>query len=184
MAGTRKKVAAIPKESVQLKHARPQPEILEELATSIRSLDSKFREIRDEGPRGIRNRWRKFHPMMIHEVSHMIGEKRGDPIALLVMASMFRDDLPWMYELGVEAYRVAKNGTPAEAVSARKRFQKAAEIMRQGHFGPEEMNMDPRLMHMIVRELDRLLDSEPETEARVEESAAQTPKRKKGEKPE
>lgn len=181
-----KKVAAIPKTAAQAKHARPQPEILEELVTSVRSLDSRFREIADDGPRGLRHRGRRFHPMMVHEISHMLGGKRGDPIALLVMASIFRDDMPWMYELGVEAYRIARDGTPEEAIAARRRFQKAAELMRRGPFGPDEMGMDPRMMHMLVRELDHLLDTEPEPEAEPEaaesEPSAPKPRRKKDEK--
>lgn len=180
-----KKVAAIPKASVQAKHARPQPEILEELVTSVRSLDSRFREVADEGPRGLRHRWRRFHPMMVHDLSRMLGEKRGDPIALLIMASFFRDDMPWMYELGVEAYRAAKDGTPEDAVVARRRFQKASELMRKGPFGPEEMGMDPRMMHMMVRELEHLLEPEPESDAEAEapEPSDPKPRRKKGDKP-
>jgi hypothetical protein len=180
-----KKVAVIPKTAAQAKHARPQPEILEELVTSVRSLDSRFREIADDGPRGLRHRWRRFHPMMVHEISHMMAGKQGDPIALLVMASVFRDDVPWMYELGIEAYRMARDGTPEEALAARRRFQRAAELMRKGPFGSEEMGMDPRMMHMIVRELDHLLDPEPdpEPEAEPSEPSPPKPKRKKGENP-
>jgi hypothetical protein len=180
-----KKVSAIPKASAQAKHARPQPEILEELVTSVRSLDSRFREIADEGPRGLRHRWRRIHPMMVHELSHMLGGKRGDPIALLIMASFFRDDMPWMYELGIEAYRMAKDGTPEEAVAARRRFQKAAELMRKGPFGPEEMGFDPHMMHMMMRELEHLVEAEPESEAEAEvsEPSGPKPRRKKGEKP-
>jgi hypothetical protein len=165
------------------KHARPQPEILEELVTSVRSLDSRFREIADDGPRGLRRRWRRFHPMMVHELSHMIGAKPGDPVALLVMASLFRDDMPWLYELGMEAYRMARDGTAEEAITARRKFQRAAEHMRHGPFGPEEDGMDPRLMHMMVRELDHLL--EPVPDAPIEtDPAPPSPKvkRRKGEK--
>ncbi len=176
-----KKVAVIPKTPAQAKHARPQPEILEELVTSVRSLDSRFREVAEDGPRGLSNRMRRFHPMMVHEIIHMIGGKRGDPIALLVMASLFREDMPWMYELGMEAYRMAREGTPEEALSSRRRFQKAAELNRKGHFGHEEMGWDPRMMHMVVRELDHFLEPEPEPEPEVEASAPNA-KRKKGEK--
>lgn len=180
-----KKATAIPKPSGQAKHARPQPEILEELVTSVRSLDSRFREIADEGPRGFRHRWRRMHPMMLLELGHMLGGKRGDPIVLLLMASFFRDEMPWMYELGLEAYRMARDGTPDEALAARRRFQKAAEMMRRGPFGPEELGMDPRMAHMMMRELDHLLEPEPKPEPELEavEPPAPKPKRKKGEKP-
>lgn len=178
------KIGSIPKASAPAKHARPQPEILEELVTSVRSLDARFREVAEEGPRGLRHRSRRFHPMMMHELSHMLGGKRGDPIILLVLASMFRDDVPWMYELGIEAYRMAKDGTPEEATAARKRFQKAGELMHKGPFGSEEMGFDPRMMHMMMREMDHLVEPEPEPEVKVLEVPAQKPRRKRGDKPE
>jgi hypothetical protein len=174
------KVSSVPKASAPAKHARPQPEILEELVASVRSLDSKFREITEEGSRGFRSRSRRLHPMMFHELTHMLGEKPGDPIALLVLASMFRDEMPWLYELGIEAYRAARNGTPEEAMAARKRFQKTAELMRRGPFAPEEMGLDPRMMHMLLRELDHVLEPEPEVD--IAETPSPKSKRKKGEK--
>jgi hypothetical protein len=152
-----KKVASIPRASAIAKHARPQSEILEELVAGIRSLDSKFREVAEDGPRGIRSRSRRFHPGMLHELSDLLREKPGDPIILLMLSSMFREDMPWLYELGMEAYRSAKNGTPSEATAARKRFQKAAELMRRGPFGAEEFGFDPHTIRMMVREMDHLL---------------------------
>jgi hypothetical protein len=177
-----KKVASIPTASAPAKHARPQPEILEELVTSVRSLDARFREVAEEGPRGLRHRSRRFHPMMLHELGRMFGGKRGDPIVLLLLASMFRDDMPWMYELGIEAYRMAKDGTPEEATAARKRFQKAGELMRKGPFGSEEMGFDPHMMHVMMREMDHLF--EPEPEVKVAEVPDPKPRRKRGDKPE
>jgi hypothetical protein len=183
-----KKVTSIPKVSTPAKHARPQPEILEELVSSVRTLDSRFREIAEDGPRSMRHRWRRFHPMMIHELSQMLGVKRGDPITLLVVASMFRDDMPWMYELGIEAYRMAKEGTSDEAIAARRRFQKAAELMQRSPFGSEEFGFDSRSVHMILRDLDHLLEVEPESEGQADETVSSTSRpgarRRKIEKPE
>ncbi len=160
-----KKVSGIPNLASPAKHARPQPEILEELVASVRTLDGRFRDIADDGPRTLRHRGRRFHPMMVPELTRMLGAKRGDPIALLIVASIFRDDMPWMYELGMEAYRVAKEGTTEEAVAARRQFQKAADLIRRGPFGPEEFGFDSKMVHMMVRDLDHLLEIEPESES-------------------
>jgi hypothetical protein len=159
-----KKVNAIPSLTSPAKQARPQPEILEELVASVRTLEGRFRETSDDGPRTLRHRSRRFHPMMIHELTRMLGAKRGDPVALLIMASVFREDMPWMYELGIEAYRMAKDGTTEEAIAARRQFQKAADLMRRGPFGSEEFGVDSKMMHMMVRDLDDLLEIEPESE--------------------
>jgi hypothetical protein len=171
-----KKVNAIPSLTSPAKHARAQPEILEELVASVRTLDGRFREISDDGPRALRHRGRRFHPMMVHELTRMLGTKRGDPIALLIVASIFRDDMPWMYELGIEAYRMAKDGTTEEAVAARRQFQKAADLMRRGPFAPEEFGFDSKMVHMMVRDLDHLLEIEPESE--TDSVAAERPSQK------
>lgn len=160
-----RKVLAIPKASAQTKHARPQPEILEELVTSVRTLDGRFRELAEDGPKSARHRSRRFHPMMVRELSQMLGSKRGDPIGLLIVASMFREEMPWMYELGIEAYRVARDGNSEKALAARLQFQRAADLMVKGPFGSEEFGFDPRMMHMMVRELDRFMDFEGEADA-------------------
>jgi hypothetical protein len=176
-----KKIAAIPRASGLAKHTRPQSEILEELVASVRTLDSKFREVAEEGPRVLRHRSRRFHPMMIREMSHLIAEKPGDPVGFLVLSSLFREEMPWLYELGMEAYRASRDGAPSEAASARKRFLRAADLIRRGPFPMEEFGVDPRLMHMLIGEMDRFLDLDGGIETVVEasESSGQKSKRKK-----
>lgn len=171
-----KKVMDIPNLATSAKHTRSQPEVLEELVASVRTLDGKFREITEDGSRAFRHRGRRFHPMMIHELTSMLEVKRGDPIALLIVASMFRDDMPWMYELGIEAYRMAKDGTHDEAIAARRRFQKAADLMRHGPFRSEEFGLDSKMMHMMVRDLDHFLEVESEPESDAVSVKASTPK--------
>ncbi len=109
-----KKVADIPKQASATKHSRTQNEILEELVSGVRALDSRLRDASEDMPRSNRFRKFRFHPMMIHELTHMIGSEPNDPIAILFVASMFREDIPWLYEIGVEAYHSARTGTPEE----------------------------------------------------------------------
>lgn len=181
-----KKVAAIPNLATPAKHARPQPEILEELVASVRTLDGKFREITEDGPRALRYRGRRFHPMMVHEITRSLGSKRGDPVGLLIVASLFREEMPWMYELGMEAYRLSKDGSSDEATAARRRFLRAADLMKRGPFGPEEFGFDTKMLHMLVRDLDHLLDfePEPEVESGVPEAQRSRLQRTKSDKPE
>jgi hypothetical protein len=169
-----KHVQSIPKTATVAKHSRPQTEILEELVTSIRSLDSRFREVSEESPRMLRHRRFRFHPKMLHELMHMIGERRGDPIGILFLASQFREDMPWLYELGMEAYRAACSGIPEEAERALHRFRRASKVLMMGPFFPDEMGFDPKMFDMMMMELDHLLH-EPEKES---EPPAK-PKRKK-----
>jgi hypothetical protein len=173
-----KNVKAIPKEPAAAKHVRPQHEILEELVASVRSLDARTRELSEGGPMSMRPRRMRFHPMMIREMMHMVGRKSRDPIGLLMAASMFRESMPWIYELGLDAYRAARSGLPEETDRAMHAFRLALEYTRHGPFPMEELGMHPEEMHMLTRELENMIDSEPQPE----EEPKEKPKRKKDEK--
>jgi hypothetical protein len=148
----------IPEDESDFGPTRSQQEVLEELVGSVRALDVRFREMAEMPPEFLaRRRRRRFHPMMFEELAHMVGEEPGDPIALLMVASMFRDEMPWLYELGMETYRAAKDASPEEAARAMSRFLRAAEFMERGPFGPEEMGVS-RDVFMLLRELRHFLD--------------------------
>lgn len=150
------KVAAIPKTPAPAKQNRPQHEILEELVSGVRGLDLRFRETAEEAPRWRRRRYR-FHPMMLHEMFHVMELGPRDPVRFLLIASMVRDDLPWVYELGVEAYRASLAGKPEKAREAQHRFARACRALQRGPFmemiGDKETHMQMRdLMHLLEHE--------------------------------
>ncbi|MEK7438013.1 MAG: toll/interleukin-1 receptor domain-containing protein [Pseudomonadota bacterium] len=172
-----KKVASIPKQPTAAKHTRPQHEILEELVASVRSLDSRLREVSDGNPDSVRHRRMKLHPMMFREMAHMVGGEPGNPIGLLVLASMFRADMPWLYELAMEAYRASNAGLPEEAARAKRQFKRAVDVMRHGPY-MEEMGVDPHMLHMLMRELDHPMTRE----LPAEDTPKTGPKRKKADR--
>ncbi len=180
-----KRLESIPAQAEPTRPIRTQHQILEELVAGIRSLESRLREVAEmvtaQGARfGRVRRFGRMHPMMMHELAHMLGEKPDDPTtAILVFSSLVREELPWLYELGMEAYRAAKAGDHEEARNAVHRFRRAAEFMEHGPFA-EEFGVDPRALHMMVRELDHLLSEQPT----AEEEPRAKPKRKKEPKPE
>jgi hypothetical protein len=69
---------------------------------------------------------------------------------------MFRDDVPWIYELGVEAYRASLTGRPEKAREAQRRFAMACRAVRRGPFmdmfGDKDVHM---LMHDLMHFLER-----------------------------
>jgi hypothetical protein len=172
-----KEVKMIPKQSASEKHARPQHEILEELVVGVRALDSRLREFTEGGQFFSRRKRTKFYPMMFMDMMHMSKKDPGDPVRLLMLASFFREDMPWLYELAMEVYRATKAGLPEEASRARHEFQRAMEYCLHGPF-MEEMGIDPQIHHMLMRELERSIHIEPP----VEEELKEKPKRKKIEK--
>jgi hypothetical protein len=84
-----KQLIAIPAEAPTEKHMRPSHEILEELVTGVRGLDSRFRDLEnvvmDQGPRSRRRRFRHFHPGMFDDMAEMVSEEGGDDTIVLLM---------------------------------------------------------------------------------------------------
>lgn len=156
--GLEKQIAEIPKSTSPAKPTRSQHEILEELVSSVRAFDSRLRDLEERGGSEFRSgrRWRRrFHPFMVHEISRMMAHE-GDPMSVLIVASMFRDDMPWLYELGMEAYRIAREGSFEETREALERFQRAFHMMMRGPF-LKESDMDPELFHMLEHEIEHLI---------------------------
>lgn len=147
-----KKVAAIPKPSTASKQTRSQSEVLEELVEAVRAMEIRIRE-QPEEPRTKRKQ--KIHPVMIRDLAEVVSNKTGDPIGILMLASYLRDDFPWLYEMGAEAYRAAKAGNRTEARRGLNQFIRALEVTLHGPFSPEELGGSMR--HSHLREIEFML---------------------------
>ncbi len=55
-----KQIASIPKSGAPIKHTRPQGEILEELVSSVRSVEMRFRDVMEDDPNLRRQRRRRL----------------------------------------------------------------------------------------------------------------------------
>ena len=152
-----KKLEAIPDEPPEERHERPTHEVLEDLVASVRALDTRMREIEEMGG-GRSRRSKRFrgraHPMMMREITHMVGGKPDDPLGILVMASAFRDEMPWLYELASDAYRAISEKS-SDASHALQRFRRVLEGVAHGRFPMEELGLDPEIMMMAIHDLDR-----------------------------
>lgn len=143
-----RQMASIPKNSSPQKHSRPQGEILEELVSSVRSVEMRVRDVMDDDPMLRKRRRFRFHPAMIHELSHRLGKGPRDPIQILFLASFLRDDAPWLYELALEAYRAVRSGHRAEGQNAIQSFVGALDMLFSGPFS-EELGVDRMVLKMI-----------------------------------
>jgi TIR domain len=132
--------------------------LFEEIKVMFQDMPSRLEtRLLENGVPFRRRRPRRLHPMMFEELSHMVSDDPGDPIGLLLTASMIRDDAPWLYELIVEAYREAKAGNSSAAREAIHRVRRAGKMMMGGPW-VEEMGVHPREFEMLVMELPTLLD--------------------------
>ncbi|MFN3729303.1 MAG: TIR domain-containing protein [Fimbriimonadaceae bacterium] len=153
------KVASIPV-ATNSKPLRTQHEVLEELVTSVRSFDSRLSRMEEKVDEGRtshpRNRRRLFHLMMIQDVQQMMGKGPADPVGLLAVAGLFRDEFPPLYELCMEAYRAVSAGKAGEARLALERLQRMSEMVLCDHMS-ENLGM-PGEMHVISLELQSMID--------------------------
>jgi hypothetical protein len=114
-----------------------------------------------------RRRKRRFHPMIFEEIMHMEMKFKDSNMSFLMMISLFKDDLPWVYEIGLETYRGLKSSkTKLEKRKLVETFEKALEMVghpmfREIYGKSDEMYMLSKdIRHFSNRLLDGFLDEE------------------------
>jgi hypothetical protein len=156
-----KQIQAIPAEAPTAKHMRPHHEILEELVSGVRGLDSRFREVEstimENGPRFRRGKVRHFHPMMMEEMAHMVSEEGDDPISLLMFAGILREDFPWLAEVVTEVYREIRDGDLRSSQRAMERLRRLFKNVGRREFMMEFAGPS-KDAHMMAMEMPRMLD--------------------------
>jgi hypothetical protein len=133
--------------------------VLEEMKLIVRDLSQRFEKQMIDGSERFRSRrfsFRRFHPMMVEQMAHMISKRSGDPICILIIASLFRDDFPWLYEIGLDAYRAAKGRNIENAHDALRSFRNAAEATMGGPF-IDDMGFGKE-SQMMLRDLPMIID--------------------------
>jgi len=149
----------IPDKKTSDRHMRTQKEILEELVTGVRGLDSKFRgfeaEINNDRPRRLKH-LDSFHPMQIEELSFHFGDKENPVIGILMVAGLVREDAPWLAEILTETYRDMKHGPTQVKKTAYIRLQRIVETLHHGPF-LDEFFGHSKGSHMMGLEISRIL---------------------------
>lgn len=137
---------------------------MEELKTKIEAIPSLV-ENRLYDPE--RRRRRKFHPMMLGEIMHIEMKEKNPALSFLMMISLFKDDFPWIYEVGLETYKVLKSSkSKAEKEKSLKTFEYSLEMlgnsMYREMFGKsEELYMFSKDMkHFTRRYLEQYYQEE------------------------
>jgi hypothetical protein len=153
-------VAQISTDAEPAKRSRPQAEVLEELVASVRALDARFRDVSEMGMASRRHPRRRREPLMLAEIGHMAATRPNDPTSLLMLAAGFRDSAPWLYDLVTDAYRAAIED-PRRAGEAAERLYRVLEVIDHGPFPAEELDVDPRALSVLSREVSRLMPYAP-----------------------
>lgn len=136
---------------------QPEESPVAKLLEEMKSLPSRVAErlAESDAPPAHRRRFPHLHPMMLEEVMHMAGEP-GDPVGILMAASIFRDEAPWLYELVMEVYRAVKSGDPTAIETEMTRLHRFSEFTARTPF-MEQFGFPDKESYILVREFPRML---------------------------
>lgn len=125
--------------------------LLEEMKVMFRDLPSRVENRLAETIDPIRRRRiGRVHPMMLAEIMDMFDI--GNPIGILMIASMVRDDIPFLYEVLVEIYRAVKS----DDSRAIEQALMGLEFVTHGPFR-EEFGVHNKDTHIIMREVEHII---------------------------
>lgn len=108
----------------------------------------------------------RIHPKMLDELMFMTEKSEDTYFSFLILISIYKDDFPWIYEIGKETYDILKTSksisTKEKAVSDFKRLIKNTyrhPIFMEMSGSKEQMMMMEDLLHFSDMHLDRLIHS-------------------------
>jgi len=155
------KLDAIPARAETEKHMRPQTEIMEDLVSQVRGLNTRMRDFdpemseRDKHP--FDSKYRKFHPVMVDEIIMMSKEHRNGGHGLVILAGMLRGSMPWVSELLLETHRELKTASPIQARQVTRDLRRSLKLLSRGPLSDMMMDGSKR-SHMLMMELPHLVD--------------------------
>lgn len=136
--------------------------IFEEIKVMFQDLPGRIERRVDPANSMNRKRMRRMHPKFVDEILHLEGKELGGNLGPLIVGSFFKEDFPWLYEVGAEVYRKLESGH-SDAADALRRFVKLIERMvlhpvmwemqdrsKERRFEMEEMMM---LSHHILERI-------------------------------
>ena len=101
---------------------------------------------------------KRLHPRMIDEFIHMGAFEKDDPVGIQMTLAMIRDELPWIYDSGMEAIRIIRSSeNPSDSESAIRSFHRIVEFTFEHPLMRERMERSKE-WHILSRELPHLLE--------------------------
>jgi hypothetical protein len=97
--------------------------IFEEIKVMFQDLPSRIERRMDPRNSKFDIRSGRMQMHMIEDMLEMDGKGLGSPLKILIIASQFRDEIPWLYDVAVETYRKVESGAPDRLDAVRKLIQ-------------------------------------------------------------
>jgi len=109
-------------------------------------------------------RKRKIHPMMIEELLHM---SRNRSLGIMMALSLFKDSMPWIYDMGTEVIKTIKSAKTKEAkMKAISEFEEIIEMsthhpmMREFYNEEDDFMFFREMPRMLLKNMERLVHDE------------------------
>lgn len=151
-----KALSGIPAKPASIKHTRPHHEILEELVAGVRGLDSRMRDLDAlERPTQSRRGFRRLHARLLEDI-FASTMNRDEPLFLLVLSGVLRDEMPWVSEVLTESYRELRSGRKKDVDSAIRKIRGITELVRSPI--SEELAQGSKEYYSFLREMPYMID--------------------------
>lgn len=134
--------------------------LFEEVKAMVRELPDRVDDrVRSASRRRLKGR--RIHPGMIEEMLSVFPRHSGPngiAAGLLFVCSTLRDEVPWLYEPGMELYRALLHGNQREISAAQKHLKTVLEVATHSPWMHEVMRPDDEEMFYVVRHLPKMLE--------------------------
>jgi hypothetical protein len=130
--------------------------LFEEIKVMFRDLPDRLQgQLHDSLGSRARKR-RRMHPMMLMDLLHHqpMEEEGSLAVGWLMVISTFKDETPWLFELGLDVYRAFQRDDYRAAEKAIERLEKTLESVRRGPMA--KLMMDSPESEIAIHELGHL----------------------------
>jgi hypothetical protein len=142
----------IPAKEPAEKTRRSQPQILEDLVSTVRSLEVR---LRDSDTSRFQRR-RRLSPGMFMELIHS-DEGMVGGVSLLMLAGILREEAPWASEILIDANRDLEDSSKSRRLLGQKKLKYLAQMLERGHPMMRDIS-ESKESYYLLRELPQFLE--------------------------
>jgi len=137
--------------------------LFEEVKAMVRELPERVDErVRFDGRSSSSKRLRRLGPMMFEEILfHPAAIKetsQGPAIAWLMFITSIKDDLPWLYEVGLELYRALTSNNALNVANAKRNIFLTIDMATNNPLLRDVLHTDDSEIYFIIRHLPEMIE--------------------------
>jgi hypothetical protein len=131
--------------------------LFEEVKAMVRELPERVDErVASASRPGISKR--RINPAMLEQLMFSpLFERGGASVVWLIFLSLVRDDVPWLYEPGMDFYRAVQARRPTEVQRAQENLLRIVDFAKNSKLLYRIMRNDGEETHFLLRHLDEFI---------------------------